>query len=76
MTKMKNPYEEKHKVLLQRITGSVGRLNEVIKEINAQLEQNEKFYAEMEYTSNIWCGYKKRVQAYRPPPQAASPSFS
>ncbi|ETV94516.1 hypothetical protein, variant [Aphanomyces invadans] len=63
---MKNPYEEKHKALLQRITGSVGRLNDVIKEINTQLEQNEKYYADMEYASNVWCGYQKRVQAYRP----------
>ncbi|KDO26335.1 hypothetical protein SPRG_08408 [Saprolegnia parasitica CBS 223.65] len=62
---MKNPYEEKHKALLTRITGSVVRLNDVIKEINTQLEQNEKYYADIEYTSSIWVGYKKRVQAYR-----------
>ncbi|OQR94923.1 hypothetical protein ACHHYP_00813 [Achlya hypogyna] len=65
---MKNPYEEKHKALLTRITGSVVRLNEVIKEINTQLEQNERYYADIEYTSQIWCGYQKRVQAYRTSP--------
>lgn len=33
-----DPHEEKQKALLQRITGSVARLNEVVKEINTQIE--------------------------------------
>ncbi|POM71605.1 Voltage-gated Ion Channel (VIC) Superfamily [Phytophthora palmivora] len=33
-----DPHEEKQKALLQRITGSVARLHEVIKEINTQIE--------------------------------------
>ncbi|EEY66467.1 Voltage-gated Ion Channel (VIC) Superfamily [Phytophthora infestans T30-4] len=35
-----DPHEEKQKALLQRITGSVARLHEVIKEINTQIELN------------------------------------
>jgi hypothetical protein len=33
-----DPHEEKQKALLQRITGSVARLHEVLKEINTQIE--------------------------------------
>ncbi|KAF1776741.1 Voltage-gated potassium channel [Phytophthora cactorum] len=37
-----DPHEEKQKALLQRITGSVARLHEVIKEINTQIEVRQQ----------------------------------
>ncbi|KAG3113245.1 hypothetical protein PI124_g7766 [Phytophthora idaei] len=61
---MQNPHEEKQKALLQRITGSVARLHEVIKEINTQIEKSDSFREELALTCQVWKGYESRVQSH------------
>ncbi|KAF4028419.1 DASH complex subunit Dad4 [Phytophthora infestans] len=61
---MQNPHEEKQKALLQRITGSVARLHEVIKEINTQIEKSDSFREELAFTCQVWMGYESRVQSH------------
>ncbi|KAG7400792.1 hypothetical protein PHYBOEH_004306 [Phytophthora boehmeriae] len=61
---MQNPHEEKQKALLQRITGSVARLHEVVKEINAQIEKSDSFREELAFTCQVWKGYEGRVQSH------------
>ncbi|TYZ57216.1 hypothetical protein PybrP1_011166 [[Pythium] brassicae (nom. inval.)] len=50
--------------LLQRITGSVARLNEVVKEINTQIEKSDAFREDLAFTCQVWKGYESRVQAH------------
>ncbi|ETI45588.1 hypothetical protein F441_09837 [Phytophthora nicotianae CJ01A1] len=59
-----DPHEEKQKALLQRITGSVARLHEVIKEINTQIEKSDAFREELAFTCQVWKGYESRVQPH------------
>ncbi|KAG6963609.1 hypothetical protein JG688_00008071 [Phytophthora aleatoria] len=59
-----DPHEEKQKALLQRITGSVARLHEVIKEINTQIEKSDSFREELALTCQVWKGYESRVQSH------------
>ncbi|CAI5719834.1 unnamed protein product [Peronospora destructor] len=59
-----DPHEEKQKALLQRITGSVARLHEVLKEINTQLEKSDSFREELTVTCQVWKGYESRVQSH------------
>ncbi|CAH0482546.1 unnamed protein product [Peronospora belbahrii] len=61
---MQNPHEEKQKALLQRITGSVARLHEVLKEINTQFEKSDAFRDELTFTCQVWKGYESRVQSH------------
>ncbi|CEG48188.1 DASH complex subunit Dad4 [Plasmopara halstedii] len=61
---MQNPHEEKQKALLQRIAGSVARLNEVVKEINTQIEKSDTFREELTFTCQVWKGYESRVQSH------------
>ncbi|KAG6623929.1 DASH complex subunit Dad4 [Phytophthora cinnamomi] len=61
---MQNPHEEKQKALLQRITGSVARLHEVLKEINTQIEKSDSFREELAFTCQVWKGYESRVQSH------------
>ncbi|GAB9472151.1 hypothetical protein Gpo141_00009337 [Globisporangium polare] len=70
---MQNPHEEKQKALLQRITGSVARLNEVMKEINTQIEKSDVFREDLAFTCQVWKGYESRVQSHC---QAAAASSS
>ncbi|KAE9045544.1 hypothetical protein PR002_g2163 [Phytophthora rubi] len=58
---MQNPHEEKQKALLQRITGSVARLHEVLKEINTQIEKSDSFREELTVTCQVWKGYESRL---------------
>uniref|UniRef100_K3WUP6 Uncharacterized protein n=1 Tax=Globisporangium ultimum (strain ATCC 200006 / CBS 805.95 / DAOM BR144) TaxID=431595 RepID=K3WUP6_GLOUD len=57
---MQNPHEEKQK----RITGSVARLNEVMKEINTQIEKSDSFRDDLAFTCQVWKGYESRVQSH------------
>ncbi|CAI5736930.1 unnamed protein product [Peronospora farinosa] len=59
-----DPHEEKQKALLQRITGSVARLHEILKEINTQLEKSDSFRDELNVTCQVWKGYESRVQSH------------
>ncbi|KAF1792414.1 DASH complex subunit Dad4 [Phytophthora cactorum] len=61
---MQNPHEVKQKALLQRITGSVARLHEVIKEINIKLEKSDSFREDLALTCQVWKGYESRVQSH------------
>ncbi|KAG6954473.1 hypothetical protein JG687_00011796 [Phytophthora cactorum] len=61
---MQNPHEEKQKALLQRITGSVARFHEVIKEINIQIEKSDSFREDLALTCQVWKGYESRVQSH------------
>ncbi|KAI9908613.1 hypothetical protein PsorP6_004370 [Peronosclerospora sorghi] len=60
---MQNPHEEKQKVLLKRITGSVARLHNVLKEINVQLERSDSLRKDLALTCQVWKGYERRVQS-------------
>uniref|UniRef100_H3HCU8 Ion transport domain-containing protein n=1 Tax=Phytophthora ramorum TaxID=164328 RepID=H3HCU8_PHYRM len=64
LTATQNPHEEKQKALLQRITGSVARLHEVLKEINTQIEKSDSFREELTLTCQVWKGYESRVQSH------------
>ncbi|KAF1773881.1 DASH complex subunit Dad4 [Phytophthora cactorum] len=56
---------KKQKALLQRITGSVARLHEVIKEINTQLRcKSDSFREDLALTCQVWKGYESRVQSH------------
>lgn len=48
-----DPHEEKQKALLQRITGSVARLHEVLKEINTQIEVRRVQFPSIMYCSPL-----------------------
>ncbi|DBA03523.1 TPA: hypothetical protein N0F65_011424 [Lagenidium giganteum] len=61
---MQNPHEEKQKALLQRISGSVSRLNDVMKEINQQMEKSESLRADLATTCQVWKWYENRVQMH------------
>ncbi|TMW62970.1 hypothetical protein Poli38472_005588 [Pythium oligandrum] len=59
-----HPHEEKQKALLQRIAGSVTRLNDVLKEINFQIEKSEPLREDLALTCQVWKGYESRVQLH------------
>ncbi|CCI44985.1 unnamed protein product [Albugo candida] len=50
--------------LLQRISGSVARLNEVMKEINSSFEKSETYQIQVAEKCAIWKGYQSRIQLH------------
>ena len=49
---------------MRRIVGSVARLNNVMKHLNAELAQVEKHNKDIAFVNEMWQSYEKKTKFY------------
>lgn len=61
---MQNPHERQQEALVRRIVGSVSRVNEVMKHLNAELARVEKYDQDIAFVSEMWQSYEQKAKFY------------
>ncbi|BGP40237.1 hypothetical protein JCM10450v2_004217 [Rhodotorula kratochvilovae] len=59
---MNNPYEEEQEVIIARILGTVGKLNESMELLNQEVAQVNAFNAQTSEVAELWASYMRNVQ--------------
>ncbi|TNY22139.1 DASH complex subunit dad4 [Rhodotorula diobovata] len=59
---MNNPYEEEQEVIIARILGTVGKLNESMQLLNDQVAQVNAFNLSTSEVAELWASYMRNVQ--------------
>ena len=61
---MENPHEVKQRRLVKRIIHSVGRLNEVLNQINGEMSTLKNYTEDIKCAHAVWQGYERKVNVY------------
>ncbi|GAA5822216.1 hypothetical protein JCM3770_005854 [Rhodotorula araucariae] len=59
---MNNPYEEEQELIIARILGTVGKLNESMELLNQQVAHVNAFNAQTSEVAELWASYMRNVQ--------------